>query len=134
MRLSKYSTAELLEIQRSITKEIHDRHQLSPDADYLETVSAIGVKGNVNKDIELSTITGPIRLSHWSTNNLDVVQTVEKINEVEYLIKTTEYDECEDSDPDHYDEDDNFITQEKVLSTYYVSLPLLQAFIEYILK
>ena len=136
MKLYKYDSAELSELQQAITKELHDRQQSVPDHDYLETVTSIRRQDVIDEaiaTIDWSTITKPIKISHWSTNNLYVEQTVEKIGD-EYLIKTTEYDDCEDSDPDHYDEDDNFITQETVISKYYVSVPLLRAFIAKILK
>ena len=135
MRPYKYSSEELLEIQDAISKELQSRRQCCPE--YLKTVKLIGHQESINKSIQkidFSTITEPIRLSHWSYNNLLVEQTVEKINDFEYLIKTTEYDECEDSDDDHDDSDDNFITQVKVLKKYYVSLPLLQEFVKQLLK
>lgn len=135
MRPYKYSSAELVKIQEKINKELKYRQQSPPE--YLKTVKLIEHQECINRDIgkiDFSTITEPVRLSHWSYNNLLVEQTVEKINEFEYLIKTTEYDECEDSNSDHYDSDDNFITQVHVLRTHYVSLPLLQEFVKQLLK
>ncbi len=118
-KLYEYSTSNLIKLKHDIEEELRNRSQSQPDDKYLKLASEIKIEPYRYENIELinwTTITQPIKVSYCYKDDYKYIQTIEKISEDEYLIKTTEKgDYCEPTNTRSY---------------YYVSLPILRAFIK----